>query len=132
MKRSILKECLRIARAKNTPELHPEYQGYVHFSFIIQKNKIIEWGMNRSDRAWYPIYARLDKKRHAEEDAFSKARSIIDKQKVWEVVNIRLNRQNEFRLSKPCQICRKYLKFFGCNKAWYSTETGWKKLNLQC
>ena len=42
------------------------------------------------------------------------------------LVIIRINRQGELCLSKPCANCIKYLKYYGIKKIFYSSDTGFE------
>jgi deoxycytidylate deaminase len=42
------------------------------------------------------------------------------------LVIIRINRQGELCLSKPCANCVKYLKYYGIKKIFYSSDTGFE------
>ena len=126
MKQTILKECTRIAREKNLQR----DSDFRHFSFIIQKNKLLEWGTNRSKitpltHLGYPKTSGL----HAEVNAYKKAKGII-KEGSFEVINIRLNKTGELRLSKPCRCCHDFLKALGCTNVVFSTDVGFAKLRL--
>ncbi len=129
MRKRILRECLRIARAKCNPN-HPQYGCYIHFSFIVQDNKIIEYGVNREgtplEGFGYPEFGKI----HSENDAYRKAKGVLNNQKSFEVVNIRLNKQGETRLSKPCECCYAFLGVVGCRDVYFSTEEGFEKVSL--
>lgn len=128
MRKSLLKDALKIARVK-LPH-HPEFCKYPHYSFIIQDNKIVEWGVNRSSLA-PPIhygYCSLYKdddgfipKMHAEINAYQKAKGILNLNK-FEMINIRLSRKGFTRCSAPCKCCYVLLKELGCKKFYYSAD----------
>lgn len=129
MKKSLLRECLRIARAKNTPDTHPKWgNGRHHFTFIIQDNKIVEMGINRKGpplKAFgYEEYQGI----HSENDAYKKAKGILNDQKQFEAVNIRLNKRDELRLAAPCPCCYEFLTDLGCKTIWFSTAVGFAKI----
>ena len=128
MKRSLLNECLRIAIRINPK--HPEYNYYHHFSFVIQNNQIMEWGTNRGEGATpligYPEYSKL----HSEARAYFKARGLLERGKNFEVINIRLNKRGDVRISRPCKCCSSFLKFLGCRTVWFTTLNGFAKLSL--
>ena len=127
MKRSILNECLRIARGKHNPS-HPGWYGKaVHYSFIVQNNKILEMGMNRGDSSppisyGYPFYAEI----HSEVDAWKKARGILEEGK-WEIVNVKLTRETPnypMADSAPCKSCVSFLLKQGCKHFYFTTNSG--------
>jgi hypothetical protein len=125
MKRSILSECLRRAREKHGPS-HPSWeQKAVHYSFIVQNNKILEMGMNRPDASpplhyGYPSHADI----HSEIDAWRKARGILEDGK-WEIVNIKLSKEASYRVADaaPCIRCQILLISLGCTGFYFTTST---------
>ena len=125
MKNTILRECLRISRAHNTEELHSEWGCFHHFSFIIQGNKIIEWATNK---AGDPLITRgypKGSKRHSESEAFRKAKGLLDRQRPFQCVNIRLIKNNGIRISKPCECCYAFLQDEGCAEVYFTTDIGY-------
>lgn len=129
MKRSLLKECLRIAISKNTAELHPEFENYKHYSFVIQNNKLVEWSTNRPGTAKDICgFKPKRNKRHAEVEACRRARGLLKKNKSFDIVNIRLSKKGEMRNSAPCKCCKAFLQGLSCKNIYFSTNVGWSKL----
>lgn len=127
MKATILRECVRIAREKN----ERRDGNFRHFSFVIQKNKIVEFGMNVG-RAKPPLYFGYPEKAgiHAETFAYKKAKGLL-RGEDFEMLNIRLNRSGELKLSKPCPCCYALLQTVGCKAVWFSVDGGeFAKLKL--
>lgn len=129
MSKKLLKEALRIALKTNNPENHSEYGNFHHWTFIVQNGKIIEWGTNRLGDPFIKGYSHLSKI-HSETDAFRKARGLLDLRESFDVINIRLDRSSEIRISKPCPCCHNFLKVMGCRNAYFTTEAGWAKIRL--
>lgn len=126
MKKSHLIECLRIAK-DHLPK-HPEFDCYKHYSFIIQHDKIIEWGTNRSGP---PIIGYFSwQKIHSENIAYFRARGLLEKGEPFETVNIRFNKTGKMLLSKPCKCCISFLKYLGCSNIWFTTEVGFSRIKL--
>jgi len=124
MKKSILHEALAIAQRT----VHTE--NFRHFTFIVQNNKIVEFGKNnkREPERHYGYHSRLldcwySPKTHSEIHAYKKARGILDK-KPFGIINIRLNKRNELRISKPCSCCYQIMKELGCSEFYYSCDFG--------
>lgn len=119
MKRKVILDCLEIAidRIKK----HPQYKQYIHYSFVVQDNKIVGYGVNRaaSPCIGYPEHGKL----HSEVDAWNKCKGLLDKDLEWSMVNIRLGRQKTLKLSKPCHCCFEFIRRLGCKEVWFSTET---------
>ena len=113
---------------------HPLYlEGKkLHFSFIVQRRQIVEWGCNMLHEP--PIHMGYvqringaDPKLHSELVAYKKAKGLL-KDKKFVLINIRLNKKGEIRLSKPCVCCHEILSSLGCVLFYYSTEEGYQKI----
>lgn len=125
MKRSIFTECLRIAREKNTPIHHPEWGHFHHFTFVIQNNKIVEWSTNRPAPFGSMIklgYSEVSKI-HSEVAAYSKAKGLLNDEP-FDIINIRLRKNNDIAMSEPCPCCYNFLKNLGCKHMYFTTECG--------
>lgn len=129
MRKAILQEALNIAKSK--VEKHPEKECYLHFSFVVQENKIIEWGLNnrKIPALHYGYHSRIKDTRfkpkmHAEVNAYWKAKGLLKRNKAFSMINIRLNRMSECRMSKPCSCCYGLLKALGCDIFYYSSNNG--------
>jgi len=127
MKKSLLNIALKIARDKICN--HPQLEHWIHYSFIIQNNAIIEWATNLSfdPPIHYGYKNRIDDvkyrpKLHSEIVCYKRAKGLLIKNKFFEIINIRLNKQGEVRLSKPCPCCYEIMKELGCSKFYYSTN----------
>lgn len=131
MKNSIINECVRTARSEISG--HPEFttNGYLHWSFIVQKNKILGRGKNKVGKPYYNGFGYSDiSKIHSEGDVYRRVKGIIESNLTFEVINIRLNRQGDLRLSKPCDCCFRFLNFVGCKTVYFSTDLGFARLML--
>lgn len=130
MKRSIFQQCLKIAQDHNTPELHPEWGCYHHFSFIIQNNQIIEWATNTRAEPQtylgYSIYSKI----HSEPRAYRRAKGLLNKGQDFDIINIRLSKKNQLRLSRPCPCCFNFLKGLGVKRIWFTTEFGFARIMI--
>jgi tRNA(Arg) A34 adenosine deaminase TadA len=129
MKKSLLDEAMKIA-SRNLPN-HPEYKHYAHFTFIVKNNQIIEWATNNSHLppAHMGYQSRIkgaQPKTHSEIMAYRRARRIIGKSS-FQIINVRLNRSYQMRISKPCCCCFNIMKTLGCTKFYYSSEVGFLK-----
>lgn len=132
MKTKLLDEAVKKAIQTNTPLLHPQYYNFIHFSFLIQKNKILQMGVNRVGQPFYKFgYAKNYKRKiHSEVDVLRNGRYWLEKNKLFEIINIRLNKKHELRLSKPCNCCLALLEYMGCQRVYYSTNTNFERLDL--
>lgn len=89
---------------------------------IFDKKKIISYGHNtcqRSAKKLHPKFQRYPFSVHAEVDAILKAKTDL---KGMSALVIRINNKNQFRLSKPCKNCLKYLYYVGIKKIFYSVN----------
>jgi len=124
MKNKILMKCMAVARKNNNPVNHPEYGNYIHYSFIIQKNRIVDWGTNRRASALTNLDYLPYQKMHSEVDAYFRAKGIMIKNEPFEMVNIRLTKTFRIRHSNPCRCCYGFLKNLNCKRVWFTTDLG--------
>lgn len=122
MKRKLLNDCLSIA-VKYNPK-HPEADCYRHYSFVIQRGKIVEWGCNRRSSPLLFLGYKSHTKMHSEVDAYYKAKGIMQKNEDFEVVNIRLSKHGHIKESTPCKCCYAFLNNLGCKRIWFTTRIG--------
>lgn len=130
MKSSLLREALRISLVT----LPKNRQRYKHWSFIIQGNSMVEYGTNIDSvpPVHFGYHNRIEDglpKLHSEIRAWRKAKGLLAPIG-FEVINIRLNTNGEWRNSRPCSACQELLQALGCFKVWYTTNNGWKSLSL--
>lgn len=129
MRKNIFNNCLRIAREKLS--IHPEYENYPHYTFIIQNNNILGYGYNMKGEPpkEFGYHTRLNgglPKLHSEFVAYKKIKGILNNEE-FEILNIRLNRQGKMKLSHPCSCCLNFLIETKCKNIYYSTENGYEK-----
>lgn len=123
MKPKILKECTEIALANNNPS-HDQWDCYKHYSFIVQENKIVSWGTNKRGSPLTFLGYQPHQKIHVETVAYFKADRLLKKNIPFEVVNIRLGKNNMIKISAPCKCCSNFLKNLGCKRIWFTTTNG--------
>lgn len=126
MKKALLADCIRIAQDKLLD--HPQYEHFPHWSFGIWQGKIIATGINRGhEPAKLFGYHRPNfvPKLHSELDCILKCRRSL---RDLDIVNVRLNRKGEARLSMPCRRCRELLSVMEIKNIYFTTESGWGKL----
>lgn len=105
---------------------HPEINNFPHYSFILKNGKVISWARNskieppkhfgyhrKADSLFRPKY-------HAELAAYRKH----PVKPPFEVVNVRMNKNGELRISKPCPACAKVMTALGCRRFYYSFNDG--------
>jgi tRNA(Arg) A34 adenosine deaminase TadA len=129
MKKQLLRDCLQRARIKN--EKHPRWGHMHHFTFVIQRAKILEYGVNRVGPA--PVgrgYPREFSNIHSEVSAWRKASGLINPSYPIDIVNIRLNKQHVIRMSKPCDCCFGFLQALNCRAVYYTTDNGFSKIRF--
>lgn len=128
--KSIIKECIRQARKHYFSGNHPEEDCFIHYSFVIERNKIVGYSTNQKGSSpieWgYNHYGKI----HSEYAAYKKMRGIIKGE--FYIVNIRLNRQGELKNSCPCACCCHYLSLFNCKLVYYSiSENHFGKVKIK-
>ena len=128
MKRSLLERCLQIARQYNSPNRHPQWGYYLHYSFVIQHGKLLGFGMNRAAPPLTHLGYATTAKVHSETEAIRNCRYQIDFNSAFSVINIRCNTNGALRMSKPCRCCYQFLIGLGCNKVLYSTDRGFLEI----
>jgi len=134
MKRTILRECIRLAWEKDANHPYAKMNKHKkHYSFIVRKNKIIAVGMNRVKDSYLPIFSGYYEDlemggRHSEPDAFNKAKGLLCGDP-FEVVNVRISNQ-KIAISKPCPGCTEFLNATGCSAVWFTTDAGFARMGL--
>lgn len=129
MKPNILRECLRLAKEKNSMRKDTNFR---HYSFLIQKNKIVEMGQNISYANSMTYFGYPERSGiHSECLAYKRAKGIMDHDLSFEMVNIRLSKSGIIRMSKPCECCYNFLQTQGCTMVYFSTDVGFAKLRIE-
>lgn len=134
MNKRILRTCLceaikRLSTDSRTNLVNISH--YNHFSYIVCRNEVIEWGRNRQLRI--PLHWGYDNSYqglHSEMAAYKKAVGILGN-KDFMMVNIRLSNRLHMLNSMPCAHCQRILKELGCEQIWYTTEEGFKRMKLR-
>jgi deoxycytidylate deaminase len=97
----------------------------LHGSLITKGGSVISWGLNEPGKcgfsesyAYHPGFTR-----HAELNAIKKVRRKIDLTGAV-CYNLRIDKNGEIRMSKPCPSCEKLLLNYGFKKVYFSTENG--------
>jgi len=90
---------------------------------IYNKNQFISSGHNYENR-YNPIhdprYRRWPSSVHAELDAALKSNP--DELRGASILVVRINRENQFRMSAPCKYCLMYLKHVGIKKIYFTSD----------
>jgi len=119
-----------IKHAREHVELPCKYSAnQCHFTYIMDGSRIVSWGYNKVKKT-HPLakkYGHLFNCIHSELDALIKARDSLDKCKV---VNVRIKKNGNVGLSKPCPQCQKMLEDHGVERVYYTTENGFEVLEL--
>jgi len=94
---------------------------------IFKGNKIISYAYNefRCCSRLHPKYKRFDFSFHAEQRAILNARTDLRR---TSILVVRINREGNFLLAKPCCYCLEYIREVGIKNIYYSTDTGIEKL----
>lgn len=99
---------------------------FKHFSFIIKRNKIIALGWNQPYKS-HPVackYRHRFNSIHSELHAICNFPYPIKELRKYTLVNIRLDKCQQIRISKPCKFCIPLLVGVSPRKIYYSTNSG--------
>lgn len=107
----------------------------LHLSFLIYKGGIISIGQN--SKKTHPINLKNRKINKngvdisnfkgicSEWSAISKLKNLTNiPAHKCSLINIRINKNNEIKMSRPCNGCLKLIAFFNINNVFYSNEKG--------
>lgn len=121
MTHKVLNECIRLARSHYRK--HPQWGGFLHYSFVISGREIVETGINLSGSppAQFGYHDRA--KLHSEFVAYRKAKGLL-KGAPFDLVNVRFNRSGNFKMCAPCETCRGWLGAVGCQRVWFTLDGG--------
>ena len=128
MKKKLLHQALKIARSEHAT--HPEWQNYMHWTFIVQHNQLLEWGTNVEGDPPPGMGYHQRAKIHSELRAYRRGKGLLDRNADWSIINVRLSRQGEIKISAPCETCVSWLSAVGARKAAFTTPSGWASLKL--
>lgn len=97
-----------------------------HFTYIINKNKIVSLGFNhyRKSHPLGKLYGLHDGTLHSEVAAITRFQGRPADLMYHSLVNVRVNREGDVQMSRPCQFCRRMLSSFGFNEVWWTTPDG--------
>lgn len=91
-------------------------------AIIFDKSKIISKGYNHPQRSIRHLKKKFQKWSgtvHAEVDAIIKAKTDL---KNLSLLVVRINKNNQLRMAKPCQHCMMYIEYVGIKKIYYSID----------
>lgn len=101
---------------------------YKHFSFLVEKNRIVAWGWNFRHKT-HPIAKTRFNSIHSELHAIIRSNLRTSELKGMEMINIRIAKVG-LSLSKPCEHCQAMLRGFGIEVVHFSTKQGWETMKL--
>lgn len=105
--------------------LHQNDSYNKHFSFIIQKNRIMSIGLNSLKT--HPEAAARGFKyphQHSELSAIIRYPERIRDLSKCILVNVRLNKDGVAMISCPCKNCKTMIKYFGFKQVFYTNKEG--------
>ena len=104
-----------------------------HFSFVCERSNIVAVGYAQKDKThtraerWFR-YNSI----HSEFDALRQMMSSSRTLTGLYLVNVRLNAQGNFVLSRPCTCCTRMLRELGIGVVYYSCKDGtFRKMNFE-
>lgn len=130
MKKALLDQILRQCY-RELPK-HPQLEHFAHWTYLVQDNKIISYGVNRHHEppkkfGYHNVSISFKgeafrPKWHSELDAVKRCRGNV---RGCTAVNVRLNKSGQVRMSMPCAACRNLLYVTNVKKVYFTTEFGW-------
>jgi tRNA(Arg) A34 adenosine deaminase TadA len=114
-----------IEKSRQLLELVPD-QKFWHFSFIVERNKVLSFGWNKMSKT-HPYALRHGYKfgfLHSEVDAVKNFPGTPAELSHCSLVNIRISKQGKVVLSKPCPCCTKLLIGLDFKEVLYSQDDG--------
>lgn len=129
LKSSIIKKCIYLAESSSFINQNNKRQPFKIGAIIFKGSSVLGYGTNsiRSCKRIKNKYKKFIESLHAEQHAIIsvKNRKTL---KGASILVIRLNKNNELRLAKPCEMCMGFIKHVGISKIYYSTNNGEIKL----
>ena len=114
-----------VTKSRQLLELVPD-QKFWHFSFILERNKVLSFGWNKMAKT-HPYALRHGYEHgflHSEVDAVKNFPGTPAGLSRCALVNIRIGRQGQICLSKPCDCCTKFLIGLDFKEVLYSQDDG--------
>lgn len=94
-----------------------------HIAFLIKHNTICHIGFNKlKTHPLLKLYPKYSVGIHAELDVIMK--SGLDDLSDYTLVVIRINRNNEITMSKPCKSCQSVIKMYNIYDVYYTNYDG--------
>jgi hypothetical protein len=97
-----------------------------HFSFLVIRNKIVCYGKNkkyRTDPMSHKMNCRFSAI-HSEWAAIKAFPYPLKELKKFDLLNVRLNRNRNIMLAKPCKNCQEMLSIFEPASIWFTNRQG--------
>lgn len=112
----------QILRAAQKVATQSECENFRHAALLFRGKKVVSKGTNRLKT--HPKGSGYHKRIHAESAAiFSAIRQGIDPSG-YNILVVRINKENKLRLSKPCPDCQNLIKEHNIKKIFFSNEKG--------
>lgn len=99
---------------------------YKHFSFLVERNTVICWGVNKPYKT-HPLslkYGNKFSRIHSELSvitSFPRAPRYLQN---CNLINVRVRADGCIGMAKPCKFCSKMLQVFRVAGVWYTNDCG--------
>lgn len=96
----------------------------------MNKNEVLSMGFNNSIKT-HPLAEKFNYKAP---NIHSELACIVASKRSFKnsyMVNVRIDNNNKFNLSKPCRCCQRLLLWYNIDKVFYTTIKGIECLNLK-
>jgi deoxycytidylate deaminase len=128
MKKQLLDHFLQ--QCRRTLQKHPQYENFPHWTFLVRDNQVISVGMNRKHEPSKVYgYHNLNQDEDFKPKWHSELDAVIKNRRGFKgIVNVRLNKLGQTRISMPCKVCRGILTNLNVKKIFFTTESQWGQL----
>lgn len=97
-----------------------------HFTFILKRNKVVSVGWNNTIKT-HPMAATYGHKFFAIHSELSALRNFpfpIGELANFDMVNIRIRKDDTLAIAKPCEACERMLVAFRPRSLWFTNNLG--------
>lgn len=96
----------------------------MHFSYIVDGKHIISYGINNIKKSHPFAINHKYPYPHSEVSAIINFQLPLDELCEYSLVNIRIGKDGNIRLSKPCSYCQKMLDVFNMQTIFFTNDSG--------
>jgi len=110
-----------------------EYPQFKHGAVLVKASSVINTAFNKN--GYCSFGARFYEGNSANATLHAELASILNIEREntenSTVYTVRVNNAGEYRLSKPCRMCERAMRFCGVKRVVYSTNDGFEEMRLK-